>query len=54
MRFSQYKGKNLTSKRQKIIRAEVAEQIETQLAELLFAREQHKGKDSLLRRILTL
>ena len=52
--LSQYKGKNLTSKRQKIIRAEVAEQIETQLAELLFAREQHKGKDSLLRRILTL
>ena len=52
--LSQYKGKNLTSKRLKIIRAEVAEQIETQLAELLFAREQHKGKDSLLRRILTL
>jgi 1-acyl-sn-glycerol-3-phosphate acyltransferase len=52
--LSQYKGKNLTSKRLKILRAEVAEQIETQLAELLFAREQHKGKDSLLRRILTL
>jgi len=52
--LSQYKGKNLTSKRQKILRAEVAEQIETQLAELLFAREQHKGKDSLLRRLLTL
>lgn len=52
--LSQYKGKNLTSKRLKILRTEVAEQIETQLAELLFAREQHKGKDSLLRRILTL
>ena len=52
--LSQYKGKNLTSKRQKILRAEVAEQIETQLAELLFAREQHKGKDSLLRRLLTI
>jgi len=52
--LSQYKGKNLTAKRLKILRAEVAEQIETQLAELLFAREQHKGKDSLLRRILTL
>ena len=52
--LSQYKGNNLTSKRQKILRAEVAEQIETQLAELLFAREQHKGKDSLLRRLLTL
>jgi len=54
IKLSQYKGKKLTSKRLKIIRAEVAEQIETQLAELLFAREQHKGKDSLLRRILTL
>ena len=52
--LSQYKGKTLTKKRQQIIRGEVAEQIETQLAELLFTREQHKGKDSLLRRLLTI
>ena len=48
------KGKRLGKKRLQAIRAEVAEQIETQLAELLFAREQHRGKDSLLRKILTL
>ena len=52
--LAQYKGKTLTKKRLQTIRGQVAEQIETQLAELLFAREQHKGKDSLLRRILTL
>lgn len=52
--LAQYKGKTLTKKRLQIIRSEVAEQIETQLAELLFTREQHRGKDSLLRRLLTL
>ena len=52
--LAQYKGKTLTKKRQQIIRGEVAEQIETQLTELLFAREQHKGQDSLLRRLLTI
>ena len=36
-----------------VIRAAVAEQIETQLAELLFTREQHKGEDGLLRRLLS-
>jgi 1-acyl-sn-glycerol-3-phosphate acyltransferase len=54
IKLTQYKGKTLTKKRLQIIRGQVAEQIEIQLAELLFAREQHKGKDSLLRRILTL
>jgi 1-acyl-sn-glycerol-3-phosphate acyltransferase len=54
LNLTRYKGKTLTKKRVQIIRAEVAEQIETQLAELLFTREQHKGKDSLLRRLLTL
>jgi 1-acyl-sn-glycerol-3-phosphate acyltransferase len=54
IKLTQYKGKQLTKKRLQIIRGQVAEQIEIQLAELLFAREQHKGKDSLLRRILTL
>ena len=52
--LAQYKGKTLTKKRLHIIRGTVADQIETQLAELLFAREQHKGKDSLLRRLLNL
>jgi 1-acyl-sn-glycerol-3-phosphate acyltransferase len=48
------KGKRLGKRRLQEIRGRVAEQIETQLAELLFTREQHKGSDSLLRRILTL
>lgn len=50
----QYEGRTPTKKQQQEIRAEVAEQIETQLAELLFAREQNKGEDSLLRRLLSL
>lgn len=54
VKLNQYKGKTLTRKRQQIIRAEVADQIEMQLAELLFAREQHKGNDSLLRRLLSI
>ncbi len=48
------KGKRLGKRRLHEIREQVAVQIETQLAELLFAREHHKGEDSLLRRILTL
>lgn len=52
--LAEEKGKRLGKKRLQAIRAQVADQIETQLAELLFAREQHKGKDSLLRKILTL
>lgn len=52
--LAQEKGKRLGKKRLQAIRAQVADQIETQLAELLFTREQHRGKDSLLRRILTL
>jgi hypothetical protein len=52
--LSQFKGETLTKKRLQTIRGQVAEQIEIQLAELLFTREQHKGKDSLLRRLLTL
>ncbi len=52
--LSAEKGKRLGKQRLQTIRSGVAEQIEIQLAELLFAREQHKGKDSLLRRILTL
>lgn len=52
--LSAEKGKRLSKKRLREIRAQVAEQIETQLTELLFAREQHRGGDSLLRKILTI
>lgn len=52
--LAQYKGRTPTKKQQQDIRSRVAEQIETQLAELLFYREQHKGDDGLLRRLLTL
>jgi 1-acyl-sn-glycerol-3-phosphate acyltransferase len=52
--LAEYEGKTPTKKQQQTIRAAVADQIETQLAELLFAREQHKGDDSLLRRLLSI
>jgi len=52
--LSAEKGKRLGKKRLHALRSQVAEQIETQLAELLFTREQTKGKDGLLRRLLTI
>lgn len=52
--LSTYKGRVPTKKQQQTIRNEVAEQIETQLAELLFAREQQRGDDSLVRRLLSI
>lgn len=52
--LSSYRGKTPTKKQQQAIRAQVAEQIETQLAELLFKRAQSRGKDGLLRRLLTI
>lgn len=52
--LSGYKGRTPSKKQQQAIRAQVAEQIETQLAELLFTREQSRGQDSLLRRLLSL
>jgi 1-acyl-sn-glycerol-3-phosphate acyltransferase len=52
--LAKYAGRVPTKKQQRDIRAAVAEQIETQLTELLFAREQHKGEDSLLRRLLSI
>ena len=52
--LSSMKGKTPTKRQQQKIRAEVAEQIETQLAELLFARAQNRGRDGLLRRLLTI
>ncbi len=47
-------GKNPTKRQQQSIRGQVAEQIETQLAELLFTRAQNRGRDGLLRRLLTI
>jgi 1-acyl-sn-glycerol-3-phosphate acyltransferase len=54
IKLDRYKGQTLSKKSLKTIRAKVAQQIETQLTELLLTREQHKGSDSLLRRLLTL
>lgn len=51
--LSRYAGRTPSKKEQHSIRSQVAEQIETQLAELLFVREQNKGGDSLLRRLLS-
>ncbi len=51
--LSRYEGRTPTKKQQQAIRDEVADAIETQLTELLFAREQHRGDDSLLRRLLS-
>mgnify|MGYP000296855761 CR=1 FL=1 len=52
--LSRHKGKALPKKTLLSVRAQLAQQIDTQLAELLLIREQDKGKDSLLRRLLTL
>ncbi|MDE0951928.1 MAG: lysophospholipid acyltransferase family protein [Halioglobus sp.] len=54
IKLDRFKGQTLSKKSLKNIRAKVAQQIETQLTELLPKREQHKGSDSLLRRLLTL
>ena len=51
--LARYAGRTPRKKELQVIRAAVAEQIETQLAELLFTREQHKGEDGLLRRLLS-
>jgi hypothetical protein len=52
--LSRRKGKELSKKTLRTLRARVAEQIEIQLAELLVTREQQKSSDSFLRRLLTL
>lgn len=51
--LEKYAGKRLTKKQLQSTRAEVADQIEDMLAKLLLLREQHRGKDGLLRRLLT-
>lgn len=52
--LAKYKGRTPTKKEQRSIRTAVAEEIETQLAELLFTREQVKGEDGFLRRLLSI
>lgn len=52
--LARFKGKTLAKKTLQSVRTQVAEEIETQLSQLLATREQHKGTDSLLRRFLTL
>ena len=52
--LSRYKGKTLSQKTLRTLRNKVANQIESQLAELLITREQQKGREGLLRRLLTL
>jgi len=52
--LSNYKGRAPTKRQQEKIRGQVAEQIETQLAELLFSRAQNRGDEGLLRRLLTI
>jgi 1-acyl-sn-glycerol-3-phosphate acyltransferase len=54
IRLGRYRNKSPGKQTLQTIRARVAEQIEMQLTELLFTREQQRGKDSLLRRLLTL
>jgi len=47
------KGKKLGKKKLQSLRREVAGEIEGQLCELLRVREQHRGEDGLLRKLLT-
>ena len=52
--LSELKGRKLGKKRQEDIREQVATEIEQQLSELLLKRQQHRGRDGILRRILTI
>jgi len=54
LNLARYKGKSPQKKTLHSLRAQVAEQIESQLAELLDTQEQYRGEDSLLRRLLTI
>jgi 1-acyl-sn-glycerol-3-phosphate acyltransferase len=51
--LSAFKGKTPGKKKLQSLRAEVAEEIEQQLNDLLLLRAQRKDKDSILRRLLT-
>ena len=52
--LSAYEGRTPTKKQQREIRQKVADQIEEQLAEMLFLRTQQRGEEGLLRRLLTI
>ena len=49
-----YAGKKLSKKQLQLLRNEVSVQIEEMIAELLLLREQNRGEDGLLRRLLTI
>ncbi len=49
-----YKGRKLNRQQLQTLRERVGDQIEEMLAELLLLREQNRGKDGLLRRLLTI
>ena len=51
--LSAYKGKKLSQKKASELRSQAATEIEQQLSQLLLLREQNRGKDGLLRRLLT-
>lgn len=51
--LTDYAGKKLTKKQMQSIRADVAEQIEDMIAELLLLRAQRRYKQGLLRRLMT-
>lgn len=53
LNLSRYKGKSPTKKTLESLRDRVAGQIDKQLAHLLEMREQHRDRDSFLRRLLT-
>ncbi len=52
--LARFEGRTPTKKQQQSIRDEVADAIEAQLSQLLFLRAQNRGKDGLLRRLLTI
>ena len=52
--LSKHEGKKLSKKQLQNIRGGVADQIENMIAELLLLRTQQKGKDGLVRRILSM
>lgn len=54
VRLAAYKGKKTSKKKLLELREEIATQIEVMLQELLLLREQNRGKDGFLRRLLTI
>ncbi len=54
LRLAELAGKRVTKKKLLSVRQEVADQIEEMIAELLLLREQNRGEDGFLRRLLTL